>query len=718
MEKAVARHVAVLEASPLVNGKARALLEDVAFHHLERSFANALAKTVAAHRIDDSPKGDELLRLLIDGEVIAEQGGMIRLVPGDVGDYLAACRVVRRLPRGPIMLLPWHRKFLRPKDMWPWPDSGTALYQAELWWHEAQPRTRRRLNVLLRRKHRDPNVHFVAALLHRGEVIADDLRARTVEILLEHLADEGRPIGKWRATLTALELLEPRQAFEALERLAEPRSHTASALRRFAAVDELTKRDPERGGRGLRTLATTLTGDPHEKMDVAEMIRQRDDELGAVAFRCLADDRHMGDLRTRAAKVTGDLALWADQVGEGRGISDPERLRLLAELADADEVMAVRAAERFAETATLETTPVEIAQFVRKFDQETALRLADEIAWSTRREVAGPVRRSAVHLIGELVPTRRFTDLARLSREVPDEETQFNAATDIVDAGGPITALHDLAANPKKSRDRRLRAARRIAQVDRDSGGRLLVVIAKSYQATDPEQLKILREAHPLAPSPAAKALEDIARDTHRPASFRIRAVEIGVFDKNKTIELYTHIATNTRNEEDARTAARKVLGMDQGKGEELMARLANKFTANPEFQFSLALDAGARAKTVLHQLGLRTPSIELRLKAGAALLDVDKRLGTEVIIKIARTRRGGETRILAACLLPTKQALDELGRIAHDQDRETVLVEAGVKAMEIDDERGRKILRDLAGSRRISPHTRKKIEQILSRDW
>lgn len=710
----MARHVTAVAASPLVNGKARAFLEEVAFRCLERPFPAALARAAAAHRLDDS--ADSLHGLLADGGVVAEQEGTIRFVPHDVGNYLAASHVVRRHPRGPNVLHP-HRKFLRPGTTWPWQHSETALFQVALWWPTAETAMRKRLNVLLSRKHRDPNVHFVVELLHRGLVTADDLRAKTVEILQEHLAEDGRESGSWRATAGALDLLAPEQTADALERLARQRSRTASSLRRFDAVDELTGRDPVRGERSLRLLAETLSGDRHERLEVAEMIRQRDTELGDLAFRCLAEARDMGDLQVEAAKLTGDRALWAELVGSGgRGISDAARLRLLPELADADRKAAVAAAERFAKTAAAETTPVSIAKAVRKLDPEAALRMADAVAWPVGREVAGPVRRAAVHLIGELVPARRFTDLDRLSRKAPDEETQFKAAADIVEQGGPITALRDFAANAKKSRDRRLQAARGVAKVDRTSGGRLLVDIAKSYQPADPALLTLLKEAHALAPARAGKALEDLARDGRTPASSRIRTVELGFFDKNKTIELYTHIANTARDKKDARTAARKVLGMNQDDGEQLMARLVNRFTADPAFRLSLALEAGTRGKTVLHQLGLHTGSIELRLEAATALLDIDRKLAAEVINKIVRTRRGGEIRIRAACLLPGKQALEALRHIVGDQDREDVLFAAGVRAMEIDKERGKHLLRNLAESRRVSPRTREKIRRVLGR--
>ncbi|KOV78055.1 hypothetical protein ADL03_41285 [Nocardia sp. NRRL S-836] len=700
-------------AAPLVNGKARPFLEEVAFRCLDRPFTAALARAAGAHRLDAPGQSDDLLRLLADSGVIAEHGGELGFVPGGLTDYLAACHVVRRHPRGPNLLHP-HRRFLRPRSTWPWPDSETALFQVALWWTTAETAMRKRLRVLLSPRHRDPNVHFVATLLHRGLVTADDLREQTVEILLGHLGDDGRTAGAWRATLAALELLEPSRTADALERLVQAPGRRASSLRRFDAVEALAERDPARGERGLRLLAETLTGDRHERLEVAGMIRQRDTELGDRAARLLANTGDMGDLRVDAAKLTGDLALWAELVGDGRGISDSARLGLLAELADADQALASAAAERFAETASAGTTPVGVATAVRMWDPEVALRIADGVAWPVRREVDGPVRRMAVHLIGELVPARRFTDLERLSREVPDEKTQFDAASDIVEQGGPVTALRDFAANPKKSRERRLLAARGVGKVDPRSGGRLLVDIAESYKPTDPDQLKLLRDAHALAPAAAAKALEAIVRVERRPASFRVRAVELGIFDRNKTVELYEHIATTARDKDDARTAARKVLGMRQDIGEQLMARLAKKFTADPAFQLSLAREAGAHGKTVLHQLGLHTPSLELRVEVAAALLDVDRRLAADVIDKVVRTRRGGEIRIRAACLLPDRQALDALRHIVNDQDDEDVLLAAAVRAWEIDKGRGKRLLRDLAGSRRVSQHTRDRIGQVL----
>lgn len=713
LEAAVMRHVTAVEASPLLNGKARPFLEEIAFRGLKLDFTDALARAAAANLLDESEQGASLHQLLVEHGVVAKRGGVTQFVPDGVADYLAACHVVRENPRGPRLWRPL-RKFLRPLTTWPWPDSETQLYQVALWWRYAEAAMRKRLNVLLSGKYCDPNVHFVAELLHRRLVSADDLRVKTVEILHEHLAQPGREIDAWRATVSTLHMLEPVRTIDALERLG--RLRTGSSLRRLDAVDELAKHDPARAEQVLRVLAETLSGKPHERLEVAQTIRQHDEELGDRALRGLADAPDMGDLQAQAAKLTGDTKLWAAKVGSGRNISDAARLRLLAALADADPALTIPAAEQFASTTNSESTPVEIAKAIRDVDADVALRIADDVAWPTGRKIAGPVRLAAVHLIGELVPSRRFSDLARLSREVEDEETQLKAALDIVEQGGPITALRDFAANSRKDRDRRIKAARGVAKVDRRIGGRLLVDIAKSYKSTDPGQLTLLSEAHALAPTAATAALEEIAQDTRKPAPFRIRTVELGIFDKTKTLELYQHIATTTSDKEAARTAARKVVGMNQDMGEQLMARLASKFAADHAFQLSLALEAGTRGKTVLRQQAMRAGPIDLRLKAVAALLDVDRKLGAEVVNKIVKTRRGGQIRIRAACLLPDKHALEALLYIVGDQDHDDVLTEAGEKAVELNKERGKQALRDLVAKRRLSPRARDKVRKILDR--
>lgn len=713
LEAAVMRHVTAVEASPLVNGKARPLLEEIAFRGLELDFTDALTRAAAANLLDEAEQGAALHRLLLERGVVTERGGVTRFVPDGVADYLAAWYVVRKHPRGPSLWRPL-RKFLRPLTTRQWPDGETQLYQVALWWPYAEPAMRKRLSVLLSRRHCDPNVHFVAELLHRRLVSADDLRVKTVEILHEHLAQPGREIDAWRATVSTLHLLEPAQAVDALERLG--RLRTGSSVRRLDAVDELAKHDSVRAEQVLRVLAETLSGTPHERLEVAQTIRQRDEDLGDRALRGLADAPDMGDLQAEAAQLTGDTKLWAAKIGGDRTISDAARLRLLAALADADPALAIPAAEQFASTTSAEQTPVEVAKAIRDVDADVALRIADDVAWPTGRKIGGPVRLAAVHLIGELVPSRRFSDLARLSREVQDEETQLKAALDIVEQGGPIIALRDFAASSRKDRDRRIKAARGVAKVDRRVGGRLLVDIAKDYKPTDPGQLALLSKAHALAPAAAAAALEEIARDTRRPPAFRIRTIELGVFDKAKALELCQHIATTTSDKEAARTAARKVVGMNQDVGEQLMARLASKFTADRAFQLNLALEAGARGKTVLRQQALRAGPTDPRLKAAAALLDVDRKLGTEVINKIVRTARGGQIRVRAACLLPDKHALEALLYIVGDQDHDDVLTEAGEKAVELNEERGKWALRDLVAKRRLSPRARDRVRTILGR--
>lgn len=116
------------------------------------------------------------------------------------------------------------------------------------------------------------------------------------------------------------------------------------------------------------------------------------------------------------------------------------------------------------------------------------------------------MRRATVHLIGELVPTRRFLDLDWLSRDdTAGVKTRLKAAVDIIDRGGPVTALYDFAVNPKMDRGHRLRAARKVGKVDRGLGGRLLVFIAQSYRPTNPDQVTLLCEATHSPPSPLPK---------------------------------------------------------------------------------------------------------------------------------------------------------------------------------------------------------------------
>ncbi|MFD9702483.1 hypothetical protein [Lentzea sp. NPDC059081] len=713
LEQAVMRHVAVVEGSPLVNGKARPFLEEIAFRCRDLDFADALAKAAAINLLDEREQGASLHQLLVEHDVVAKRGGVTCFVPDGVADYLAACHFVREYPRGPRWWRPM-RKFLRPLATWPWPDSETQLYQVALWWPHAEAAMRKRLDVLLSRKHCDPNVHFVAELLHRGLVSADDLRVKTVEILREHLTQPGRELTAWQATVSTLHVLEPVETLDALERLG--RLRTISSLRRLNAVDELAKHDPARAWQVLRVLAETLSGKPLERLEVALTIQQRHEELGDSALRGLANTPDMGDLQAEAAKLTGDTELWAEKVGSGLDISDAARLGLLVALVDADPARAVAAAEQFASTTRSDSTPVKIAKTIRDVDADVALRITDEVAWPTGRKIAGPVRLDAVHLIGELVPSRRFSDLARLSREVEDEDTQLKAALSIVEQRGPVDALREFAANSRKDRDRRIKAARGVAEIDRRIGGRLLVDIAQSYKPADPGQLTLLSEAHALAPAAAATALEELARDSRIQAPFRIRVVELGVFDKAKTLGLYQHIATTTSDKEAARTAARKVAGMNQDLGEQLMARLAGKFTADRAFQLSLALEAGARGKPVLRQQVLQAGPADQRVQAATALLDLDRKLGAEVINKIVRTRRGGQIRVRLACLLPDKQALEALLHVVGDQDHDDVLIEAGERAVELNAERGKRALRELVAKRRLSPRARDKVRKILER--
>ncbi|MEU7474537.1 hypothetical protein AB0A63_01050 [Lentzea sp. NPDC042327] len=715
MKAAARRHVLAVQSSPLVNGKAGPFLEDLADRCLDDDFHDALKHTAAQHRLDGAADIAALHRLLTDNGVVAERNGVVRFVPDRMGDFLAACRAVHE-DEGRLRFWLRQKAFLRPGGAWR-KNSGVAQYQVALWWDTAEAMLRKRLDALLSPKHADTHVHFVAELLHRRLVPADDLREKTVGVLHEQLADLRREAGAWRASVATLRELEPEQTADALERLARLRNRDTPSLRRFNAVEVLTEMDPVRGEQCLRLLAGTLTGGRTERLDVAGLIWRQEAALGLHAYRCLAADPDMGDRRLDAARLSGDTALWAGLIGREGTLSDAARLAHLGQLAEADEAEAVRTAERFADSASTETTPVAIARAVRPWDARVALRIAEGVAWPPRRKIAGPVRLEAVHLIGDLVPSRRFSDLARLSREAEDEETQLAAALSIVDQGGPATALHAFAANPKKSRERRLVGARRICEAEPKPGGLLLIDIAKTHRAVDRAGVELLLEALKFAAGPAAEALEKVARDTGRPAELRILAVESGAFDKAKSITLCELIATTTTSDRDLMLkAARKVVGMKKDAGEQLMARLAELFPSDISFQVSLLREAGGRGKGKLRQIGLFAQSADHRLDAAKALVGIDRKFAAEVIDKIVKKRRAGEVRIEAACLLPGEQRLKWLLHVVGDLDTDAVRFEAGRKAVEVDEERGKEALRRFAEDHRVSRRTREEIKAFLGR--
>lgn len=707
----------------LPENKARAFLEEVAHHHRSSSFRDAVEAAAASLRLDRPPDLDQAERNAAVGQLLADSGiavvedGDFRFASQAVADYLAACHIVRRHPQGPRWWRPTSWKYLRPRAVWPWPDDKVTLFVVALWWHNTRPGVLRRLRRLLREKHRDPNILFVTELLRRDLVIESDLREKTIRIHRQQLEDGERTDERWTATVRSLFLLDPELAAADLEHIVQYPNTTITDHRRLAAVDVLTELDAVRGKNNLRILAGTMNGPPQERLDVIVLIRDRDQPIGDRAVRQFMDDPEMGDLRAKAAILFGDHTLWSDMITGDHNLSDSARLALLVELVKLDSTAAIAAAVRFTETAHEEATPVWIANAIRRADRDTALQILNDISRAVRRRISDPVRRSAADLIGEIDPPRAIPELEYLSRDpTMGIESRFNAAHDIVDRNGPLTALLDFANTSDLDRSYRFRAAKKISTVDPEIGGRAFIAIARDCAPADPDQLVLLQEAFELVPGPAAEALTEAAKDHRGPALLRAKAVEIAspMLDRDHILTLYTAIVTTAGND-DAFSVAKLVKGVDLNTGERLMAGLASRSNATPRFKLKAARAAGGYGKPVLKQLADSARPDSLRLEACQALYRIDQKLGIAALQKLVKKRGAGEVRISAALALPEQHSVKALIYITLDRGNENVRLKAGVKAMEKNEAHGRQALVELANDPTISRLTRDKIHRYLS---
>jgi hypothetical protein len=127
-----------------------------------------------------------------------------------------------------------------------------------------------------------------------------------------------------------------------------------------------------------------------------------------------------------------------------------------------------------------------------------------------------------------------------------------------------------------------------------------------------------------------------------------------------------------------------------------------------------MAGEAGTYVTRAMMDLACTAQSDTVRLQAALELWTIGKKKEAKPVLqKLAKKRGAGTVRIDAALALP--EAVDELIAITEDhREKETVRVDAGVKAKEKDEERGRQALRKLADDRKISETTRKKVLQHL----
>jgi hypothetical protein len=720
LERYVQQRLHNLEISPhLPENKARPFLEEIAFRRLSNTtFPDAVKAAAANLRLDwppasDGVEPDTAVAHVFDGIVVIDNE-TAGFVTEAIEDYLAACHIVHRQPGRPRWWQPLAPKYLTPHTEWPWQEHKVALFVVAMWWESTESAVRRGLNTLLSKRNSDPNVHFVAELLRRGLVQADDLREKTVETLRQHLADGERSVDAFTATEAALYAFDPELAMVDLEHLVQFPNPSINDHRRLAAVDVLATRDSARGANNLGILATTLSDPPRERLDVIILIRDRDQALGDKAVRQFANDPDMGDLRVEAEILTGDHTSWADKVAGDRTWPDTARLRLLAELVKHDSAKAVAATEQFARTVAKPSTEVRIARLIWQADEDVALRIAHDVAWPTRRRVPDTVRRSAVDLIGEIDPGRTISELERFSRDkTVGMEFRFHAAMDIVEQGGQITVLREFADDKDHDLSYRVKAARRISLVSRDVGGHLFIALAKDRSPTDWDQLTFLQEAREFVPGAAAEELTEVAKDDRRPAQIRIKAVDIARLAKRESIKLYTLIATSTRDREGAFQAADKVIGLNLDAGQRLMAQLAKRFATVPEVQLRAALRADRYGKPFLTSLADRAPSDQDRLSAAQALYKMDQRAGETPLQKLVRKRGADDIRIQAA--LSLAMPLPALISIVESRGDETVRFRAGMEAARINPVLGRRALAELAADPAVPPRTREAIRRYLN---
>ncbi|MEU7790601.1 hypothetical protein [Amycolatopsis sp. NPDC049159] len=670
-----------------------------------------------AHRCRDGEIGPEPVDTSTG--LFRTENGRSRFARPDVRDYLAAHHVVRRHPRGPRLAAPATWKYFVPRKNWPWPDAGVQAFLAALWWQPAKPAVERRLGNLLHKRHREPNLRFVVDLLRRNLVPGSDLRRRTIDVLRDAVRDDELDDDRWTASLEQLQLIDPAVAADELDAMITFAAPTASSLRRYHAVVALIDYDRARGMKALKILARNPTGTAQNRFDTAILIGELDEAAGVVAMQQLAGTEGMGDLRVDAAIVLHRPDLLSELVTGGGDLSDDARLRALGELLPVEPGTAITAAERFAETAADEETPLRIAELVRPFDGPAALRMATRIAGREDKRADSEVRYRAVLLIGGIDPAQAVPALRRLSEsEAATFRVRLRAATGIVtEHRGPIDAVVALANAPRLAWADRAEAAETLEETDPETSARLLVTISKSGPP-DAGRLTLLRQAHRIDSRQAVGAITELIKDKHVAGPTRVRAVELvaTTLGTAVVIGLYAEIVA-TADGESARAAAKKVIAMGHPDGPRLMGKVADRTDEKPEFRLDAAREAGPHGRNALLSLAQKGRPDSLRLNAAKALYTIDRSSGRKALEQLVKRATPGRVRIDAAKCLPGPAVVGALATIAEDRrERAPVRLDAAEQAWDIDPKRGRLLVEALATDPSIPANLRERAQNHLRR--
>ncbi len=550
-----------------------------AFRRLNRlpELNDAEQRAIIASLIDDS------------GILVAEDGGF-RFACQTVQDYLTAYRIFRCRPPGlrrwwsRWMWSWWIRKYLEPRTSWLGPDTEVMLFLTALLCQKAEPAAVDQwLSRLLCDQHRDSNINFVIKLLidKRNLISGSDIRERIIEriapILGRDIDDGQLEDSRWKARVEQLHQLDPAMAIAKLKKIIQDPSQTAERI--YDALVKLMKYSPARGAENLTILAHGIqvnkpTRAPKARYDMACKIARFENhrELSTETKRQLALSPDMGEWCVNAAIDVNLPELLREVIEPERGIPDNRRFEVLeALLRGLDRPMAVAAAERIAQTARKDDTPLQIARMIQPYDGAVALRIANESAWSTNRKIASGVRWDTVILIGEIDPAQAVLALRRLSKDrfVTGEylvtgEYRLKAAMRIVTKyHGPITDVVDIGDDPELGRPDRIEAAKFVGERDRPISAQMYISIAETCTPEDKSRLELLREAYQLDPEPAANALVKVALNEHIPGRIRLDAVKIArpELGTERTIELYTIIA-KTPDSDTTRAAVREVVNL------------------------------------------------------------------------------------------------------------------------------------------------------------
>jgi hypothetical protein len=684
---------------------AKSFLEELA----NRSPGQASVSSISAARqwifpdgVTQADKEATVTTVLTESGIATVENGQARFASPALYDFLRASHVARRI--GGL----WGRRVRLPRAL---PVRTVRNEQDEqfmrflifLSWPKRQQEVVKQLDRFLQEP--DPNIHFVAELCRRVDLPGCDLRERTTTILRDEIGTALRLEQPWREMVESLHSLDPQVAITALDDVVRSPGPKMDGIRRFRAVEEMSKRNPVRGAENLVYVAEHPLHSSEDQIAVALLIQGINHPLGVLTLDRLSRDPSLGDARAEAGLHLDSPPRWCSLIAEPT-LSDKARWPVLKRIRDRVPDRFIEMVQVFADTADQETTRLQLAELVHDRDSSLARRLADDVAWTTKREAGSNIRLEAVLLLGKFDPKQAQPLLERFAEtSARSDETRLRAAVFVLEKYRSPNALAKVAHAKDVALPYHEQAAEKLSGRHHELSAKAYIAISAEYACPDPGRLAKLTKAFSLASRLTEEHLVRLAKDDDWPDKIRVDAVRVATtLSRERQNKLFTEIASTAQDDNTAIALGKYLLSKDKRAGQQLMAEIALR-PMPFERRLEAAELAGKVGKPVLIAFTSSEYTPRERLAAARVLRRVDASAAMRALIKLARTSRIDEVRMQAILLLRPQDVMPCLLAMVTDRtELEDVRMAACDQIVNQDPEEGRRLLLELTQTTRL-PH-------------